>query len=206
MPLGIVSESEFEKELNNSNTPYSNRVNPVTPKHENEVLTGEVIDPVPLGRGKGNVEVPESLRKVISDTHVTDGRKSAVELASYFSISKQSAQAYGKYGSTSLANYDEPDKTEKSKEISNHLTNTKNRIIKRAHNKLLTALSNITDDKLQSAKIKDVAIVAKAMSGIIKDMEPDSANADAAKNQPTFVVYAPRMIKEENYDTIHVVD
>lgn len=201
MPLGIVSDSEFEDEYNNTNpSSKPSSSSPLSPEtNESNNISGEVIDPKPLGRGKGNVEVPESLRKLIGETHNTNGREEALELASYYDISSSSVSAYG-HGATSTASYHEH-----QPELKDHLVKSKERIIKRAHNKLLNTLSNITSDKLEKAKVKDLAVVAKALSGVIKDIEPSKLD-EAVDKRPQFIVYAPRMVKEEHYDVINASD
>lgn len=203
MPLGIVSDKEFSDELNNVSHDRSEKD---TNKNDNVVITGEVISPKSPGRNKGDVNVPTALRKMIADEHIINGRANAVELASYFSLSHQSADGY-KYGTSpndSSKILDE--RSENSKELTNHITNTKNRIIRRAHNKLALTLNNITPEKLQDARLKDLAIVAKSLSGVIRDMEPDKNGNGDSKLQPQFIVYAPRMMKEEYYETLIVND
>jgi hypothetical protein len=84
MAMGIVSDSEFDKELAKAN-PTPREVSKQIP------VTGEVVDMPAKGRGIGNVEVPDSLRKVIGETAVSEGRDTAVELARQFGISPSSA-------------------------------------------------------------------------------------------------------------------
>lgn len=200
MPLGIVSDSEFEAEYNNTNpsSPKSNPKEEESDRNVNEIV-GEIVIPVPLGRGKGNVEVPEALRKLIGEAGHNGNRSEAMELASYYDISSSSTSAYS-HGATSTASYNEP-----NPDLKNHLIKSKERIIKRAHNKLLSTLAEITPDKLERAKVKDLAVVAKALSGVIKDIEPNKLDESVDK-RPQFIVYAPRMVKEEHYDIINASD
>lgn len=194
MPLGIVDDKDFEKELNNSNRPIIKRESKIP------VVTGEVITRQTPGRKElESTNVPQSLRAIIGDTYANDSRGEGLELAESFGISKSSASAYGN-GATSTASYNKP-----NDELVNQITGTKNRIIKRAHNKLLSTLSHITDDKLAEAKVGELATVAKAMSGVIKDLEP-AKNPNENKMVPQFIVYSPRVTNESNYDVTFVND
>lgn len=186
--MGIVSDDDFKSELVNS----SNK-----PETKPSVIVPEVVESPTKGRGKGNIEVPESLRKIIGETNQLDGRQSALELARSFGISPSSVSAYA-HGATSTASYKEPEP-----EITNHIQNGKNRIARKARAKLFSALKHITDDKLEDAKPIDLANIAKNMSGIIKDMEPPIAPGvnDGSKG-PQFIFYAPQLQKEESYDVI----
>ena len=187
MPLGIVSDSEFDYELKNS-SPRT-----IEPKDE---ITAEIID-VNKGRGTGNLEVPNSLRQIIGETSKIDGRQEALDLANQFGISPSSVSAYAN-GATSTASFDStPNK--------NHIEDSKLRVSNRARFKLMSALKHMTADKLAGAKAKDLAGIAKDMSAVIRNMEPEkSQNPNDEKKGPTFVFYAPQFKDEKSYDIIHV--
>lgn len=184
MPMGIVSDEEFNSELGKTN-----------PGNSNPTITG-VIQDVNRGRGKGNIEVPNVLRNIIGDESTTNGRQSAIELAKSFGISPSSVSAYNA-GATSTATYE----TKPNESI---ILNAKERVAKRARGKLMRALNKITDDKLDSANARDLAGIAKDMSAIVRSMEPEVAKASTNNSGPTYVFYAPHMRKEEEYDVIHV--
>lgn len=187
MAMGIVSDTEFDKELT--------KVNPEKPREvSNSVpVKGEVVDMPAKGRGVGNVEVPNSLRQVIGETAITEGRDQAVELARQFGISPSSASAYN-VGATSTASYDETPNA-------GVITKAKAKIAKRARGKLMSALRHITDEKLEGAKVRDLASIAKDMSVVFKHMEPDGPKTPA-NSGPTFVFYSPQFRKEEHYDVV----
>lgn len=192
MPMGIVSDSDFNSELNNSS--QIKREVPITiPKP-----TAEVKELPTKGRGEGNVEVPDALRKVIGEESVINGRESAIELAKSFGLSDSSVSAYAN-GSTSTATYD------KNPNIA-HLLKAKERISKRARKVLVQSLNHITNEKLEVAKVVEVAAVARAMSAIVKDMEPPQPKSVIETNGggPTFVFYSPQTRKEETFDMVHV--
>ena len=192
MPMGIVSDKEFDSELTNSGGKIREESNS-TPK-PNKPLTGEVVDMPSKGRGNGNVEVPNGLRRVIGATAVEDGRDQALELAKQFGISPSSVGAYTA-GATSTASYD-------SQPNQDVIKTTRDRIGKVARGKLMKALRHITDDKLQEAKVGEIATVAKQMSGVIKDMEPEKEK-EPNSGGPTFVFYSPQFRKEENFEIVY---
>lgn len=183
MPMGLVKDSEFEAELNNSKSKTT----------EVPAISGEVID---YSKGRGhNPEVPDSLRKIIGETGIVDGRREAVDLAKKFDISPSSVSAYTN-GSTSTASYD-------SKPLAPHLNKAKERIQKRAQAKLHKALNAMTEDKFDEAKVGELAAVAKTMSSVIKDMEPEQDKPDPSKNGPTFIFYSPSIKQENSFDVVY---
>ena len=184
--MGIVSDSDFQSELG--------KLTPCPTNGDNRAIA--IIKDIEKGRGSGNIEVPESLRKIIGEESVTSGRASAIELAEHFGVSPSSVSAYN-HGSHSTATYeDQPD-------ISG-INSAKLRIAKRARNKLTLALNSLTKDKIESAKAKDIAGVAKDMSAIVKNMEPESSKPNGGNYGPTFVFYSPQMRSEKVFETIMV--
>ena len=92
MPMGIVSDAEFDRERANSSP--SREVSNTVPG------TTTIIE-----RGRGhNPQVPDTLKKVIGDTAVTDGPAEAKALARNFGISPSAASAYA-VGANSTASY-----------------------------------------------------------------------------------------------------
>lgn len=185
MPIGVVSDEEFELE--------SEKIVDSQPKPK--VVEAEVIDST-LGRGEGSLQVPNSLRQIIGEESEINGRASALAMAREFGISPSSVSAYAN-GSTSTATYDEvPNKP--------HIVNQKLKIAKRARVKLIAALANITQDKLADSKARELAGVAKDLSAVVKDMESNGNTELTGDNTPKFVFYAPHFHKEDHYDTIVV--
>jgi hypothetical protein len=186
--LGIVDEEQFNNELVNTNA-----------KREYKPFDATVIDKPARGRGIGNNEVPDGLRKIIGEESVINGRDKALELAADFGISPSAVSAYTK-GATSTASINRPEIT-----LQNYLTARKNRASKKALRNLNNALDHITDDKLSDIKAKDLASIAKDMSVVAKNMEPDNKD-QGGSNTPKFVVYAPTIRDERTYETIVVSD
>ncbi len=224
MPLGIISESEFESELRNSNAnitipiindssninfiPTNDSSNPRASKIQ-EINPSDIIQQSPKpevisgsearGRGTSNTQVPHALRKVIGETSVINGRRDALELAELFDVSPSSVSAYNK-GAHSTSTINEP-----NADTLSHLNNAKMKVSIRARKKLNLALTHITGDKLEEAKVGEIASVARAMAGIIKDMEPDNNNEKNKSNIP-FVVFAPVIVNEASYEVVHAKD
>lgn len=182
MGMGLVNDDEFDSQVSNTNRP--------------SITRAEIID-INKGRGEGNVEVPESLRKIIGETSITDGRQEALALARSFGISESSVSAYSN-GANSTNKYDEG-----NPELKKHIRNAKQRIVSKSKKILTKALDNITDEKLENAKLKDIATVVNAMTGVIERLdEKDESNQN--KNTPQFIVYAPQIRQENNYPVLHL--
>lgn len=186
MGMGIVSDSEFNSELNKLSPIESNQ----SESNQNET---KIVD-MNKGRGNGNKEVPNSLRKIIGETSEIYGRQEGLELAKQFGISSSSVSAYA-HGSSSTSSYDERPNVD-------HINQAKDKISKRARNKLLLALSHITQEKLEGSKARDLAGIARDMSAVVKNMEPDNPVGGNTKDSPTFIFYSPQMKKEETFDVI----
>lgn len=211
MPLGIISSDEFDLELNNCSSNGS-LINPISPRSPElidsdsnpadinleQIPTAEVIN-INSGRGSGNTQVPSAIRKVLGETSAINSRKEALELADMFGISKSSVSAYNA-GAHSTASINSPDNDTKS-----HIDASKLRVSTRARKKLNLALTHITEEKLAEAKVGEIASVAKAMAGVIKDMEPSTDN-DKNKSNTPFVVFAPVIMSENKFETINVSD
>lgn len=184
----IVSDDEFDKEL---------ELNKIVPPKVPAPIELDIKPPtsVEKGRGVGNVEVPNTLRNIIADTAISQGRPSAIELAKSFGISESSVSAYTN-GSTSTASYDK-------KVNNNFITDAKSRVSNKARKKLLLALHHMTEDKISGANVQTLSGLAKDMSVIIKNMEPKD-NTEAKPNGPNFIFYSPNKKDEEVYDAIYV--
>lgn len=196
MAIGIVSDTEFEDELIKSTKRGVTRPS----GHVTEVMTPEVREIPTRGRNDGDVNVPDSLRKIIGETAVIEGRQAALGLAKEFGISPSSVSAYAK-GATSTTTYHEPKPA-----IIDHINKSRHRAIKRASKTLHQALSSISQDKLDMADAKDLAGVAKDMSVIIKNLEPPQPTIDPStnNNQPQFVIFAPQFRDERSFEVIQV--
>lgn len=200
MAMGIVSNSEFELELGNSNSDSisSSVVVKQSVEQSEPEPRAQIIDSPIKGRGENNVEVPNGLRKLIGSESVTNGRESALELASNLGISPSSVSAYSQ-GANSTASYeDRPNLLEINK--------AKEKISKRARGKLMLALHHITDEKLEVSKVRDLAGIARDMSAVIKNIEPEERIDSAKQNGPTFILYSPQFRSEQSFEVIQAKD
>lgn len=176
MGFGIVSDEEFEKELSRAIQNYE-------------------IKQIERGRKPGSREVPDTLRKIIGEEAAINGRQSGLQIAQQFGISESSVDAY-KVGARSEATYND-------RPASEYINQAKARVAKRARNKLIQAIHHITEDKLAEAKAKDLAGVAKDMSAVIRNMEPEMKREDGQKG-PTFIFYCPQTRSEDTFDAVFV--
>lgn len=232
MPLGIVSEFDYLKEIQNQDEKESNqesgsiieesvpesdsdsdqelntRASESDIESESEVrMPNSDIDSGPisafikqlpkLGRQEGSTQVPDSLRKIIGESVIEEGRSAGTAIADFLGISQSSVSAYSK-GATSTTTYNEP-----KKELKDHLQNTRKKISKRASGKLLKALDTIDDDKLEALDALDASTVAKNMAAIIKQMEPET-NKSSVVNAPQITFFIPQISREEKFDVITV--
>jgi predicted transcriptional regulator len=195
MAIGIVTQQDFDDEL----LKLSNREKNLGPIPAASQIA-EIQSPLSLshGRKSNDVNVPESLRSLIAQEHVENGRQSALELAKSFDISSSSVSAYA-VGATSTKSYHD-----KSPALVSSLNKSKLKIVGKARNRLNMALNGITEDKLNGARVRDLASVAKDMSAIIERMEPKEVTQ--TENQPKFVIFAPSFRDERSYDTIIQTD
>lgn len=194
MAIGVVSDDDFAAELSKLTNPQSN--SRVSSSTSNESV--QIIDKPSKGRSDGDVNVPDSLRKIIGEEAVINGRQSALGLAGMFGISASSVSAYAN-GATSTKSYDQP-----SSPIQSHISKARERAIRRASKTLNGALGAITQEKLDYTDADKLAGIAKDMSVIIKNLEPEKVinTDDGPKTQ--FVIYAPQFRREESFDVIDV--
>jgi len=203
MPIGIVSDSDFDIELGRtgSNGSKSDPKTRIPAPSSDLVPSVSIVEKPHRGRSEGDMNVPDALRKIIGEEAVINGRASALEIASQFGISASSVSAYAK-GATSTTTYDQP-----KSGILSHINKSRSRAIKRASRTLNSALGSITQDKLDYADAKDLSTIAKDMSVIIRNLEPPASPESIQTNQvngPQFVIYAPQFKKEESFDVIQV--
>lgn len=201
MPLGIVSDKDFEAEVSNSATVVHHVVRTpevLEPLSEAPVVTSDVLIKKhhPHGRNEGDVNVPQSLRKLIGDTVLTEGRTSALHLANELGISNSSVSNY-----TNPTSLSEP----VADDINTYLTNRKTKISKRALNKLNLAMTYIDESKLKDLGARDLSAVAKDMAVVAKHMEPPTKE-ETEKSPVQFHFYAPQVRNENHYEVVTAKD
>jgi|SRR6266850_5863365 len=177
MAMMLVSPEDFTKELD------------IKSEIKREI---KIVD-INRGRTIGRTEVSNELRKEIAEVALTSDL-TGVEIAKEFNVSTASVSAY-KNGSTSTSSYNRPDEG-----LNKFVNNIKTEISDNARSRLLMALNEITPDKIKDTKLRDVASIARDMSVVAKNMEP---NANVNINNQV-VVYRPKLRNEDEYDVITV--
>jgi len=222
MPIGLVTDDEFQREIARSIPgrriqPISPTVNKVADKpvevtrapESSDIMEADIIESAPTvearveslhpqGRKAGDVNVPESVRKIIGEESVINGRASALQLANDLGVSPSSVSAYAK-GATSTATINAPVKS-----LIGHINKSRARAIKTAQEKMNGALGAITQEKLDFTDALDLSNIAKNMSVVIKNLEPQEPPKQDTNivNAPQFVIYSPKFRTEESFGEI----
>ncbi len=202
MPIGVVSDEDFEKELES----FTNKVHRITPSSNPTPIIpidGEVVDMEKPGRKEGDTNIPNSLRALIGEEQLINGRPAALALAQDFGISDSSVSAYAN-GATSTASYDKPKPA-----IIGQINKARQKAISRAQKTLNSALSAITQEKLDYTDAKDLSVIAKNMSAIVKDLEPEKVKDENEDDKPKvqFVIYAPQFKQDlSKYEVVDAIE
>lgn len=200
MGMGVVSDNDFDAELTRNQPTNIAKPSIPPPSIQDDlpqtlITPSEIVDAPKLGRGEGNVEVPNPLRQMIGEEAAINGREAGLALAKQFGISPSSVSAYTK-GATSTSTYNDTPNLP-------HILASKSRTSKRARSKMMAAMAHITPDKLANAKVGELATVAKMMSSIVKDMEPPTpVNPEGPTQNNQFNFYAPHFRSEESYEVV----
>jgi hypothetical protein len=188
MALGIVSESDFLNEIGDGGRPPFIPDDSVT----DDVELAEIIDPKSLGRPSEKENTPESVRNVIAEERI-NGTPSK-ELARLFNVGDQIPYAYSK-GAHSQSSYHD-----RNTSVAKHIKSVQERISSRAAKRINFAFDALTPEKIAEEDARSIAGIAKDMSAIIKNMTPEVK----VDNNVQFVVFAPRMKDEQDYQVIEV--
>lgn len=195
MAMGIVDEKDFQKELES----YTKK--PVIPEVRipKPEPTARVEEKKTTGwnggRTEGAVEVPDVLRKVIGDTAL-ESRNKNTDIARIFGVSTAATKAY-KVGMTGPNGHI-------SQDLKAHMRAKRMEVSDSAREKLMSALGYMTEEKLEGAKAKDLAGIAKDMSAVIRNMEPPEEAGDAS--QTNIIFYSPKPKEESDYLSIQVTE
>ena len=180
MPLGIVSDEEFNKQL-----PTANK----------EEVRASILPLITPGRTPDKQNTPEVVRKFIAEEAINGSPAKIISAA--LDISPSSISAY-KVGATSTASYNQPDKS-----LKQHTDDIRSKIATKARNRLRYALDGITPEKLVDLSAPKLAGVAKDMSAVIRNIEPQKDNDNSGVQ---FIFYSPRLREENDYPVISVND
>jgi len=198
MPMGILSDEDFESEMVGTSSPLKSEVVRPELKSNNEAKVEDIKRGRVNSDGTGTKEVPPEIREIVAKSAI-NGEGTHKEIANAFGVSESSVSAY-KVGAPSTTTYHSP-----SSELSSKITDHKVRISTKARNRLISALNEITPQRLEGVKTRDLAAIAKDMASIVKDMEPsNSTNGANAVSNVQFVFMAPKVKDIEDYKFIDV--
>lgn len=190
MPMGIVSPDELEAELNRLNSNANSVAE--TARVKEMIRRGQNG-----GRGVGDNNIPESLRKIIAEDSIVTPSN---EIQAAFPVSSSSISAY-KNGANSCSTYHQP-----APELKNHVKTVKEKISNRASKKLFRALDAIDEDALKligKDKPQIASAVARDLAQIVRQM--DDNDEDGEKNVTNNVVfYTPPMRDLKDFEVIDV--
>jgi hypothetical protein len=187
MPLGILSDEEFEKELNSyKDNDKTKSIN----EHDKDCA---LIKDIPTqGRNEGDTNKPESLRQVIAQCKIEGSDDAEIKEAFKTSTSAINAYTNGKNGTSDKVN----------ERLAKFVTAARSTITKKASRKLISALDHITEDKISELKANEISVVAKNLSSIINENE--HKNAQIGNLNAQFVIFAPPQKAINDYDVIDV--
>lgn len=177
MPLGVISSDDFNAELS---------------ALQKLPIKAKVVN---INKGRGNIpeKTTEERMAIVSDTLAGMTTK---DVSEKHNISESSVSAY-KNGATSTATYNKPDG-----DLKKQVETVKIEISNSARNRLLAALETITPTKLDELNARHAAGIAKDMSVVIRNMEPQGVVDNS--NRVQVVVMAPKLKDESDYDVITV--
>lgn len=176
MPLGIVSNEEMEMEISKMNT-------------NNAVVRTTIIG---LEQGKRGNAIPDGLKKIIAEEVIEGGK--VTDLAKTFDVPQSSVSAYSNGSAT-------PGHKNDNEKLVKHLELVKERIKKKASNKLINALDAITNEKLNESKARDLAGIAKDMAATIEKLEGRDKQVDNS-NKVQINLFVPKQNDLTSYEVI----
>lgn len=136
-------------------------------------------------------ELPEQLKPLIGALSIIS---SQTAVAKEFGVGQQTASAYA--SGRRHSSYSEKDEKLESA-IDRHL----GKVRETAFEKLIGSLGLITEDKLKSAKVRDVSSVASDMSKIVERTLPKSPQVGVGVQ---IVIHAPQQKDEDDYLSVEV--
>jgi hypothetical protein len=198
MPLGIITEEELLAELNKGTDVSNQQNNAVSNQHDPSRPNNTSIMPlITPGRPEGKGNIPDVVKKVIAEEFLNGA--SHKEITAAFNVSQPVTTASAKGLSNSSPG------AEINPELKNHVVKIRNRIVRKASNKLTLALDQITQDKLNDLSPRDSSAIAKDMSQIIRNLEPEKEGGGKG-NSAQFIYFAPQQKSLNDYDVVTVKD
>lgn len=175
MPLGIVSEEDYQKEKNSYEL-------------DDKVRIDRTV--IEKGRGEGTKEIPSVVREIVAESKLLG--ESNDEIKKYFKVSDSSISAY-QHGNTSTASYHKKD---------SRLEKVRNNVSKRAGKGLLAALDAINNKDLNREEAKVVSGIAKDLASVFEKITPEIKKE---KEQNVHLhLHVPKMKEVSDYEVIDV--
>lgn len=140
------------------------------------------------GRKVGDKALPEIMKPIIG---ASDRLSGPAKTAKEFGVSLHASNYLGD-GKTRYS------AATKSPELESKISKIVGEAQEKAAERLLASLGLLTEDKLENAKAKDLAVIASNMSKIIENTKP----AESTNNM--ILIYAPRQRDEDRFDVIEV--
>lgn len=196
MAMLITSDDDFNKEMERLGLTPSIKSEPVPEEItvEDSPIETVLIEQIQRGRGPAK-EIPSEIRQFIAQESL-EGAK-AKDLAEAIGVSESSISAY-KNGATSTATYNKPDD-----ELMNHVSRVKSAIATSARNKLMAAISSLSEEKIAASSAKAIAGIAKDMATVVKQLE-DKNDGEEKGPKVQFVFFAPKVKPESFFPVIEV--
>lgn len=208
MPLGLVSDAEFEAALGRcervtvSSASRRGRIGPETGPDSVAECDGDDsrVEKGRSGKGRtpGATAIPPILRDVMAEAAVAGGHTQQ-QVADAFGSSRSSVVSFVNGHRT--ATWD----GELDPRLVKKVDGVREQIIGKARGTLLDALDEVTREKLKAARVRDVSAVAKDMSTIIANQEPKIIGEVKQEIGAQFVFHVPEVRKESEFDVIDVV-
>ena len=150
-----------------------------------------VLQKAPIGKGKGNTDIPQSTREIIAVLAQTEKK---TNVAKAFGVSVPTVSNYSK-GKTIHGREDS------NPELKKTVESTIDKITDRAIDRLFNAIDMLGADDIACLGAKDKADVAVKMSKVVNNLKP---NKDPNDRVPQLIIYSPQIISEDRYKTIDV--
>jgi len=230
--LGIVSDKEFEKELNKSSK--STRINSIhveqnksirvssdenSPLNETqrEALDGNIhsIETNQADELKDDeslcgkiVEINKPGRR-LGDNNVPESLRKIIGSTAIENGRGDALDLANQFGisnsSVSAYSHGSTGTTSYNKPnegLLNHVNNAREKVSRKARSKLLLALNSLNSENISQSKARDIASIAKDMSAVVKNME--DRTIQSVHEGPKFIFYSPTIRDERNFDIINV--
>jgi len=213
MPLGILSDEEFAKELEiykdevrkpivEINNELEVEEDKLTNQDKASVINNSIArvgveyKDIPVqGRNPGDVNKPDTLRNVIAQCKIEGATNR--ELKEVFNVSDSAIHAYENAKTSTSSN-------KVDKRLAKFVRAVRCSVTRKASRKMIAAIDAISDEKILELKGTELSVLAKNMSSIIADQEEKSAKLVDNSNKIQFNIFVPPQKSVSDYEVIDV--